>query len=150
MIAKALLESLDDSTDLQTAKVTLNGEAHEGVERVQPYGTTGRPPQGAQALLLFIGGNRDNPLVAALDDGRYRVKVENGEFAIYSMFGNKIVMKADGSIEATPAVGKSFKVNGKIEATLDVVAGISPASVSLLTHVHPTAGSGPPSPPTPT
>src|SRR4051812_34441314 len=96
MLSKALIESLTDSTDLQISTISLNGETHSNVERVQPYGTTSRPLQGSQAVVLFLGGDRGNPLLIACDDGRHRVKLDvDGEFAIYSKFGNKLVMKAD-------------------------------------------------------
>lgn len=139
MVAKALVKAIVDSEDLQLMKLSLNGETHSEVERIQPYGLTSIPPEGAQAVVLFLGGNRDNPVVIAADDGRVRVKVEPGEVAMYSEHGNRIVLKADGSIEVTPASGQRFKVNGIIEAT-DVWAGSGTYS-KLLSHTHPETGS---------
>lgn len=87
MVAKAILQAVSDAGDLQVVKLSLNGQTHADVERVQNYGFTSRPPAGAQAVVVFVGGRRDNPLVVACDDGRVRVKVESGEAAMYNNSG---------------------------------------------------------------
>lgn len=147
MLAKGILESLSEGTELQLVKVNLGSQVQSGVDRLGEYGLTSRPSPGAQAVVLFIEGRRDNPVVIGIDDGRYRVQLDaDGEVALYSQFGNKIVMKADGSIEATPATGQKFIINGSLDvtgivkATVDVKAG--PLEVGLITHTHPGVISG--------
>lgn len=147
MLVKAVVELISDGTELQLVKVNLGSQVQSGVDRIGEYGLTSRPSEGAQAVVLFIEGRRDNPVVVGIDDGRYRVKLDaDGEVALYSRFGNKIVMKADGGIEATPAAGQKFIINGNldvigtVDASVDVKAG--PANVGLITHVHPGVTSG--------
>lgn len=155
MLAKALVELATDDTDLQLVKITAFGETHSEVERIQNFGFTSRPTKGAQAIVAFVGGNRSIPVVIACDDGRTRVKLEEGEVAVYNDQGTKIVLKADNTVEVTCT---ELKVNGKITATgniettgtvkgtTDVVAGVG---ISLKTHVHSgvTTGAGASGPP---
>ncbi len=70
MLAKGVLFLVDDSSDLQTVQVKINGETHDGVERLQPFGLTSVPVKGAQVVISFIGGKRDNPVAMVIDDGR--------------------------------------------------------------------------------
>jgi phage gp45-like len=154
MLARFVLTGLDDSTDYQVAQIrTGDKEVLGGLLRLQNFGFTSRPKPGGAGIAGFIGGNRDHGVVLVLDDGRYRVRLQEGEAAVYNAFGAKVVLKADGSIEATPAAGQPFKVNGPIQASgiihsdIDVTASIT--NTSLKTHVHPDPLSGFTGAPTP-
>lgn len=143
---KGIVTKSSDSAGLQTLQIKMaKDETRDDVQRLQNYGFTSFPVEGANLVAVFPDGNREGGIIIALDDYRYRIQVGKGEVALYSKFGNKIVMKDDGSIEATPLAGKPFKVNGDIQATGDVLAGLT----SLKTHIHTSAASGSPtSPPT--
>ena len=73
----------------------------------------------------------------------YDIKgLENGEVIIYSIHGNEIKLKKDGSIE----IKGDIKVDGKIEVTGDIEAEgdvkamkTEATSISLKDHTHPTA-----------
>lgn len=137
---RGIITKSQDPAGLQTLQVQLSkDEIKDDVQRLQNYGFTSYPMEGAQALGIFQDGSREGGIIVALDDARYRIQVSEGEVAMYSKFGNKIVMKDDGSIEATPAPGMPFKINGDVTATgtihgeIDVIAGIA---ISLKTHVH--------------
>ena len=53
---------------------------------------------------MSVGGNRSHLVVIATGDRDNRPTDQaEGEVAVYSKFGNKMVMKADGSIEITGA-----------------------------------------------
>lgn len=55
-----------------------------------------------------------------------------------------------GDINATGNIGGSdISAGGNISANGDITAGLSSVPISLLTHKHPTAALGPPSPPIP-
>lgn len=98
MLAKGRLSSVKESTGIQTVQVTINGEVHDGVERLQNFGFTSYPKKDAQLVVSFIGGNRERPVVTVIDDGNYRIKLVEGEAAIYNAFGNVIKLSADGTI----------------------------------------------------
>lgn len=98
MIGTAIVQAVTDSKDLQLLKISLLGETHPDVERVQNFGFTSVPPAGSQAVVLFVGGRRDHPVVVACDDGRQRIKLEVGEAALYNDSGSVVKLGAGGKV----------------------------------------------------
>lgn len=100
MIGRALLAAINDAGAIQTAQAQLLAdEVQDDVERVQEYGFTSVPLPGAEAVVAFVGGNRDHGLIIAVEDRRYRLTaMQPGEVALYTHLGDKIVIHADGSI----------------------------------------------------
>jgi phage gp45-like len=133
MLARAVVALVDDEKQMQLLQLSvLEGETREDVERVQNYGFTSVPLEGAEAVVLFVGGNRDHGLAVAVDDRRYRLRgLEGGEVAMFDHQGTKIVCKANGDVEITPASG-AVKVNG----TVDVTGDVTGSGVSLASHTH--------------
>ena len=144
-VSRAVLLLINDSTKLQALQVSLLAdELRDDVERVQNYGFTSHPHPGAEAVALAAGGNRDHVLVVAVDDRRYRLRsLQQGEVAIYTDEGDKIVLKRGGTIEVTAAtklrvvsplveITGNVTVAGTLTATVDVVGG----GKSLKNHVH--------------
>lgn len=152
LVGRAVVKTVDDGKKLQELQVSvLAGEVRDEVEHFQPYGFTSVPRSGAEAVVLFVGGNREHGIAAVVSDRRYRLKdLQPGEVAVYNDAGAKIVLRDDGDIEATPKAGGKFRVSGdvavtgsletggdvnvsgSVEATGDVKAG----AISLQTHTH--------------
>lgn len=128
MVSRAVVRLVDDGQKMQALQVgILDGETRDGVERVQNYGFTSVPLAGAEAVVVFVNGRRDHGLAVAVDDRSHRLTgLEQGEVAIYSETGSKVVLKANGDVEVTPASGV-VKVVGDVEAD----------GISLKTHTHP-------------
>lgn len=105
MIGRAVVLLVNDATKLQGLQVSLLAdEVREDVERFQEYGFTSHPHPGAEAVAACVAGSRDHVLVIAVDDRRYRLRnLAQGEVAIYSDEGDKIVLKRGGIIEMTAA-----------------------------------------------
>lgn len=132
MVSRGVVRRVDDAKQVQELQVELLAdETRDGVERLQPYGLTSVPEADAECVVIFVGGRRDHGFAVAVDDRRYRVKVEKGEVALYDKTGSKLVLKKTGDIEVTPSSGV-LKLNGTLEATGDVKAG----AVSLQNHSH--------------
>jgi phage baseplate assembly protein V len=167
-VARAVVSLVDDTTKLQSLQLKLlRREIRENVERFQNYGFTGKPHAGAEAVVVFVGGNRDHGLCIAVDDRRYRVKgLEDGEVAIYTDEGDTIVLKRNRVIEVTT---ETFRVNAstKVEINspllevntdsstfsgdVDVVGDVSDANGSMQEmrdtyndHTHPSNATQPP------
>lgn len=151
MVARGNLERVDDAKKMQLVQLSLlESETRDEVERVQNYGFTSVPEQGAEAAVVFVGGKRDHGLVVAIDDRRYRVKnLESGEVAVYDKSGSKIVLKANGDIELTPSSGKvkltgDLEVSGAVavagdidsDATITGATDVVGGGKSLKTHTH--------------
>ncbi len=101
MVARGVLKLTNDKGGLQTAQISLlEDELRDKVERIQDYGFTSNPLPGAEAITLFVGGNRDHGLIIKVDDRRYRLKaLKGGEVAMYTDEGDFIHMKRDRNIE---------------------------------------------------
>lgn len=111
MISRAVLGRVDDSKKAQAAQIELlEGETQDDAERFQGYGFTSVPFEGAEALVVFVGGTRSHPIIIQVEDRRFRLKgLEPGEVALYDDQEQTILLKRDGIRVESP-----FKV--EIEA----------------------------------
>jgi phage baseplate assembly protein V len=102
-VARAVLNRVNDVKKMQTVQLTaLEGETRADVERVHEYGFTSVPLEGAEAVAVFPGGFREQGLVIATDDRRYRLTgLTAGEVAIYTDQGDKVVIERGGTIRVT-------------------------------------------------
>jgi phage gp45-like len=138
-IGRAVLRAVDDAGDLQRLQLSLlSEETRDEVERLQSYGFTAVPIPGAEAIVVSVGGNRDNPVAIAVDDRRFRpTGLLPGEVCVYSRRSDqRITLKADGTILVqAPKLrieAPEVEIDGAVSVTGDVTAG----GVSLRTHRH--------------
>lgn len=113
-IARAVVTLIDDASRMQGAQVQLlDGEVLDRVARLQQYGLTSVPIAGAEGICLALGGSRDNGVLIAVDDRRYRLKaLAAGEVALYDDQGQKVVLYRDRiEVEAPKVVVKSADVH---------------------------------------
>lgn len=98
VVGRAVLEAVADGTGLQLVQLTAGkDEVLDGVERVQNYGFTSVPDQGAEVVILCVGGNRGQAIAVAVDDSRERKKgLQPGDVAVYRKGGDYILLNADG------------------------------------------------------
>jgi len=144
MVGRGVVELVDDSLKMQGLQVTLlDGEVRDGVERMQQYGFTGRPFKDAEALLVAVGGNRGHLVAVAIDDRRYRPKtLAEGEVALYTHEGIKVLCKVGGEVHLGDAPTDFVALAASVKTQLD---GIQGDLTILKTHTHPT-GVGPSGP----
>ncbi len=105
LVARAVIRLVNDAAGIQVVQVSaLQGETRAQLERFQEYGFSSVPFPGAEAVVLFVGGDRGHGLVLAVDDRRYRIRsLEPGEVALYTDEGDEIVLRRDHKIEVTSA-----------------------------------------------
>ncbi|SHJ69331.1 Bacteriophage Mu Gp45 protein [Roseomonas rosea] len=128
-------------------------EVRDGTPSVQQYGLTSRAKVGADAVVIFVGGNRGSGVIIATNDRRYQLELEEGEVAIHDDLGHKVHLsrtgiRIDGGGHNLTITGvPKLLQDGDIEATGDVKAG----TISLLEHKHTSVmpGGGQSGPPTP-
>ena len=85
MVARGVLELVDDSTSGQTLQLTLLAdEVRDDIEHFHPYGLTSVPPVGSEALVMFVGGSRDHGIAAVVTDRTTRpTGLDAGEVALH-------------------------------------------------------------------
>lgn len=100
-LGRGIVRLVSDAAGIQTVQLSLmENEVRSDLERFQEYGFTSVPLDGAEAAVIFMGGNRDHGIVVAVDDRRYRLKgLAAGEVALYTDEGAKIVLKRGKIIE---------------------------------------------------
>lgn len=121
MISRAVISACKDGkVDIGL----LAGESREDVDFLQQYGFSSRPVGKVSGVALFIGGSRDNGVVVASrgDDKDMNVDLEEGEVAVHSPFGSKIILKKDGSVLVEPKPGKPTLVKSDLHVVGNVWA----------------------------
>lgn len=100
MIARVVLNLVNDATKLQALQVTLLADqVPDDVEHFQHYGFTSVPFSGAEGIALAIGGSTGHTVVINVDDRRYRLKaLLEGEVALYDDLGHKVHLTRDGIV----------------------------------------------------
>jgi len=144
-VARAVVQLVDDETKLQLLQLgVLAGEVVDGAEHHQAYGFASVPLAGAEAVVLFPGGDRAHPLVVSVSDRRHRpTGGEPGEVTVYNHAGARVILMDDGSVEIQPGPGGEVLIRSS-GGTVDRL--ITKAEFNA--HTHPTAATGAPSAPT--
>ncbi len=102
MVARGVVQLGEDNHGLRQLQVgLLANETRAGIEHMEHFGLTAAPMSGAEALVIFIGGNRDHPMVIATPDRTYRPQALNpGESCLYSAFKQTVLLDKSGNISA--------------------------------------------------
>jgi len=143
MFALGRIGATRDDRPMGSAQVRIGTEdVRDNVPMLGIYGVTSVPLAGAEALVMFLGGARSNPVVIGTGDGLHRVRnLGPGETALHNASGMIIRLTAGGitidgggqdiSITGTPRVhltGCDLEVSGG-DVKID--------GFSLRHHVHP-------------
>lgn len=122
MIARAVLDAITVEEDgtVTTKQTILSGEAREDVEYFQHYGFASVPQKDAEAITVFLGGDRSSGVTIATEDARYRIKdMKGGEVAIYTDEGDVIHLKRGRKLEIeTGELTAKALIKAEIEAPL--------------------------------
>lgn len=130
MLSKAIIDAVDDTTALQLVKLKiLKNEVDTEIERPQQYGFSSVPPAGGEAVVAFIGGNRDHAVVIASDDSRHRPRSNTeGDVFVYHKDGttfiklseNMINIEADGRQILIDQASDKITITGMADVDIDV------------------------------
>lgn len=130
----ARVTASDDSGATQRLQLDFGaGEVQDNRFRLSEWGFASRPLPGADAVVVFLGGDRSSGLVIATGDRRYRIHLEAGEVAIHDDLGHAVKLGRAGihfnggghniTIDNAPQI---------IATGGDILAD----TVSLKNHVH--------------
>ncbi len=86
LVGRGLIQLIEETGGHVTAQADLlSGETADGLRLMQHYGFASRPKPNAEAVVLFVGGDRSQGFVVATDDPWVRpLGLEAGEVAIFS------------------------------------------------------------------
>lgn len=163
LVGKCVIEAASKSSDgVNVDFVVLGNERHSGVRLMQHYGFASVPKSGAHGVALFVGGARDDcVLVASQGEAGGIPALDSGEVALFSEYGQKVVLDKNGNVDVFPASGKDILFNGRVIAKNglvsegdvlavgEVAARVIKAgetytdatAIHLSTHSHPVSGS---------
>lgn len=87
-VGRGRISQSDDSGKIQTVQVKLNPKETPDLRRVAEYAFASWPPDGCDAIAVFLSGDRSNGVVIATHDLKSRFKLGNkGEFALFDNSG---------------------------------------------------------------
>lgn len=100
IVSRGTVALVNAATKMQTLQVRLlAGEPKDDVEHFEPYGFTSNPKPGAEAVALFLDGDRSHGVVVVVADRRYRLKsLASGEMAIHDDQGQKVHLTRAGIV----------------------------------------------------
>jgi len=108
--------------------IGLSAEELADMELFQHFGFTSAPPDGAQLIVLPLGGRTSAAVVIATEHGVYRFKLgAKGEAALYNRWGDVVHMRQDRTIHMVAAAkvlidSPLLQVNGQIHATGNITS----------------------------
>lgn len=101
MITRAVITAIDTVRKCQTAglKLIAGEKKKENVEHLEPYGFTSAAQNGAEAVVLFPGGDRSHGVAVVVADRRFRLKgLARGEVALYDDQGQSVTLTRAGIV----------------------------------------------------
>jgi phage gp45-like len=121
---------------LRRAQVRIDdAEIRDETPMVGLYGVASRPLPGADAIMIFLAGDRSKSIIIATNDRRVQIDLAEGEVALHTDEGDHIHFKRGGLVSLRASTRLDIDTplitsTGRIEAAGDVKAG----SVSLQNH----------------
>ena len=114
-VARGVFRRADDSKKQQLVDVDLfSKESKAKVEHWLPYGFTFVPQDGAEALTVFLGGNRSHGIVVGVSDRRHRpTNLKPGEVAMHDDQGQILHLTRDG-IHVKTSKKITFEAEGEV------------------------------------
>jgi phage baseplate assembly protein V len=100
MVGRGSLTLTDDTAPVQLMQARMNGaEVIPEIPRFAEYGLTSNPPAGTQVVIAFKNGDRNDGIVIATSNAKYRMKaLKTGEVAIHDDKGQSVYLSAAGIV----------------------------------------------------
>ncbi len=132
----------DDSKGNQIIQTQLGPEQVLEVRKMGHYGIAYCPPDGSDALVLFLGGNRQNGIVIGTENQAARIKnLKPGEAALYDNQGQAVYLTRGGIV--IEGAGLPVTINGDLTVTgqvSDLRGTLDALREAYDTHTHQVPG----------
>ncbi|WP_233872526.1 phage baseplate assembly protein V [Paraburkholderia adhaesiva] len=118
-LGRGRLTRVDDSGPVQLVQMQLSqNETRDSTPRLCDYGFSSNPPAGADAVAVFLAGNRINGVVIACGHQEYRVRnLASGEVCVSDNRGQSVYLSASGIV--INGGGLPLKITNTPEITAD-------------------------------
>lgn len=118
LFGRGRVTGVNDSGTIQVMQVKMNArETGDNRYRVAEFGFTSVPPDGSDALVMSVAGDRGVGAVVGTNHQASRpTGLQSGESMLYSEDGKQIYMTADGGIVVN-AKGQNVVVNNAANVT---------------------------------
>lgn len=119
-IGRARVTTTNDNGNVQFVQVQVNDlETIDNLPRVAEFGISSVAPNGADVVMVNLGGGRNNAVVIATGHQASRPKgLKAGESMIYSQDGKSVYLTASGGI-VIEAKGQPVTVNDASNVTVN-------------------------------
>lgn len=121
LIRRVTVKDIKDDGQMQTASAEVaEGVWRDDLEVMLPYGFLSVPDDdGAVGVALAVGGDEGDMVILPLANPSQRIGgLSKGDVGIGNKFGDRLIIKASGGMEAQAASSITFKVGG-VTMTLD-------------------------------
>lgn len=117
MLGIGRIEVTNDDGVIQKLQYRTPLEVRSSTPRMAEFGFSSLPPVGSDAVVVFPGGDRSNPIIIATNHKSYRhTGLQEGESVLYDQWGQYIKLTESGiEIEAN---GKPVKVSNATTVTI--------------------------------
>ncbi len=141
LVSRAVLRAdADDDHALQRVDLAvLADEERTAVPRVQQYGLTSRPPEGSEAVVVAVGGVREQLVAIAVDKTSDRpTGLNSGEVALWMKeHGIRVLLAADGHLDLGTEPIDYVALASLVKAEFDALKGELEAIKEAFTmHTH--------------
>lgn len=139
-LARGTISLVDDTQSVQKLQVRVNAlELIPDVPRVAEYGLTSNPPSGTLAVIGFKNGDRNDGIVIATSNAKYRMTgLATGEVAIHDDKGQSVYLSAAGIVvngggnPITMTNLSKLRVEAPIESTGDITDNVDTTGRSMV------------------
>ncbi len=100
MLARGTVAAVNAASKMQGLQLRLLAdEVKDNVEHFEPYGFTSNPNGGAEAVAVFLDGDRSHGIAIVVADRRYRlIGLQTGEVALHDDQGQKVHLTRAGIV----------------------------------------------------
>jgi phage baseplate assembly protein V len=99
LLSHGTVGPVTEAANVRTLQATLNGlETVDGLPVISHFGFGSSPLPGADALVLFLGGDRSKGVCVGTADQRYHVELLAGEVVVHDGRGQSVRLSQTGIV----------------------------------------------------
>jgi phage baseplate assembly protein V len=124
-VRRGKIALVNDSGVVQTVQLPPSGlETRDNLMRMAEYGLASNPPEGTDAVILYVGGDQSNGAVVGTNhQGTRPIDLQSGETQLFNGPAGTSVYLSNGAIIVN-ANGQQVEVNGATTVTINAATEV--------------------------